>query len=169
MMDAASSMPAKDSRKTLGVMACLSLALRGGGDDGCRRCDGRPDVRACASPYAQVHVTRSGSPRNHGSAGFPMSENADNRHGFACVCTIGARHAGCTRQCSDTRDSPSFAQSAIHAMLSSRCADAHRGHSLVGKARPCQGRDRGFESRCPLSYGLAMWFARSFLFSGTPA
>ncbi len=25
------------------------------------------------------------------------------------------------------------------------------GHSLVGKARPCQGRDRGFESRCPLS------------------
>ena len=26
------------------------------------------------------------------------------------------------------------------------------GHSLVGKARPCQGRDRGFESRCPLSF-----------------
>lgn len=29
--------------------------------------------------------------------------------------------------------------------ISLRC-----GHSLVGKARPCQGRDRGFESRCPL-------------------
>ena len=24
------------------------------------------------------------------------------------------------------------------------------GHSLVGKARPCQGRERGSESRCPL-------------------
>ena len=32
------------------------------------------------------------------------------------------------------------------------CSSEHTycGHSLVGKARPCQGRDRGFESRCPL-------------------
>ena len=46
----------------------------------------------------------------------------------------------------------------------------HRGHSLVGKARPCQGRDRGFESRCPLTIHFSLFTPidlLSFVYSHT--
>ncbi len=38
------------------------------------------------------------------------------------------------------------------------------GHGSAGRASPCQGEGRGFESRCPLHYTYATEISVAFLF-----